>query len=788
MPLRIFLLCLVVTATLAACGKKSGGGGSGNADFSILATPETQTVGEGGSSAFKVSIDAIGAFAGNVVLSASGLPAGATPSFTPTSVVGSGTSILAITTTTATPAANSTVAITGNNGGLTHTTSVTLVTINARHIVEQMSLDQMIQELHGIQDANDYRTVPGISSLGIPPLSIINGPAGATNGGPGHEGPATALPAPISLAATWDLKLANLYGTVIGSEAKALGNALVEGPDINIARVPQNGRTFEAYGEDPYLAGQIAVASIQGIQSQGVIAESKHFAANNQEANRATINEIIDERTLREIYLPAFEATVKQANVGAVMCAYNQVNGVYMCENEELLNQILKQEWGFQGFVTSDFGATHTTVAAANAGLDLEMPTGVHFGSELQSAVTDGQVTQSVVNDHLIRRFNTMMRLGVFTNPPAMGTVPIEQNGIVARQIAEAGMVLLQNRGAILPLDADNLHKIAVIGPYAGAAKTGGGGSSMVTPVYAVAPVTGIQERAGSMVAVTYNDGSTISAAVSLAETSDVAIVMVGDSETEGSDDSISLSGNQDLLVEAVVAANPKTIVVLKSGTAILMPWASKVPAILEAWYPGEEDGNAVAAVLFGDVNPSGKLPLTFPANLSDLPTNTPSQYPGVDGVATYREGIFIGYRHYDENNITPLFPFGFGLSYTNFSVQNLAITPSSVTFSSNDEAQTVAVSVDVINTGGMAGAEVVQLYVGMPSTAVPEPPKWLKGFQKIWLAPGQTGHVRLTLNERSFFYWNVSSSRWMVVPGTYKIMVGSSSRDIRVESQISID
>ena len=758
-----------------------------SADFSISATPGTQTAGGGGSTAFNVSIGAMEGFASNVALSASGLPAGATSSFAPSSVFGSGTSILTIATTTSTPAANSTVIITGTNGGLIHTTPVTLVTINAEQIVGQMSLDQMTRELHGIQDANDYRVVPGISSLGIPLLNITNGPAGATNGGPGHQGPATALPAPISLAATWDVNLANLYGTVVGSEAKALANGFVEGPDINIARVPQNGRTFEAYGEDPYLVGQMAVANIKGIQSQGVIAESKHFAANNQETNRATINEIIDERTLREIYLPAFEATVKQGNVGAVMCAYNQVNGVYMCENDSLLNQILKQEWGFQGFVTSDFGATHSTVTAANAGLDLEMPTGVYFGSALQSAVTAGQVAQTVINNHLIRRFSTMMRLGVFTNPPGIGTMPSQQDGIIARQIAEAGMVLLQNKGAILPLKADELHKIAVIGPYAGAAKTGGGGSSMVTPVYTVAPVTGIQDRAGSSVTVSYNDGSTISTAVSLAQVSDIAIVMVGDSEAEGSDDSILLSGNQDSLVEAIVAANPKTIVVLKTGTAILMPWASSVPAILEAWYPGEEDGNAVAAVLFGDVNPSGKLPLTFPANLSDLPANTTAQYPGVNGVATYSEGIFVGYRHYDENNITPLFPFGFGLSYTDFSFQNLAINPSSFTLS-NNPGQRVTVSLSVTNTGAVAGAEVVQLYVGIPSTAVLEPPKSLKGFQKISLTPGQTGQVQLTLDERSFSYWDVNSSSWVVVPGTYEIMVGSSSRDIQMQGQISIN
>jgi beta-glucosidase len=606
------------------------------------------------------------------------------------------------------------------------------------------------------------------------------------------------MPAPIALAATWDINLANQYGAVVGAESKAWANGLLEGLDINIARVPQNGRTFEAYGEDPYLVAQMAVANLTGAQSQGIITESKHFAANNQETNRATVNEIIDDRTLREIYLPAFEATVK-AGVGAVMCAYNQVNGSYMCENNTLLNRILKQEWGFTGFVTSDFGATHSTVASANAGLDLEMPTGIFFDTLLESAVTAGQVSQVVVNDKLIRRFSTMINLGVFNTPPTITAIPSQQDGLISRQIAEAGMVLLQNKPGvlplnttkILPLNATTLHRIAVIGPYAGAAMTGGGGSSQVLPIYTVAPVAGIQSRVGPTVTVSYNDGSTISSAVFVAQAADVAIVMVGDNETEGTDDSISLGGTQDSLVESIVAANPNTIVVMKSGTTILMPWANSVPAILQAWYPGEEDGNAVAAVLFGDVNPSGKLPLTFPLQLSDLPANTPAQYPGVlvNGVptATYSEGIFVGYRHYDQANITPLFPFGFGLSYTNFSFQNLAVTPATFSFTTNP-TQTVTVTLSVTNTGLVAGAEVVQLYLGMPSTAVPEPPKSLQAFQKILLQPGQTLPVQLTLNKRSFSYWDILSNSWKVVPGTYQIMLGNSSRNVLLQSQITIN
>ena len=793
-------------------------------DFSFSAAPSTQPVAAGSQTTYTVTVNAQNGFKGNVALSASGLPSGATSSFSPASISGSGNSTLTVSTSSSTPGASSTLTLTGKSGSLSHSAAVTLIVAVgsndqlAAQIVSEMTLDQIATELHGIEDANDDRVVPGISSLGIPLLNITNGPAGVGWAGPGHGGDATALPAPISLAATWDVNLANQYGTMIGAEAKDLANGFVEGPDINIARTLQNGRTFESFGEDPYLVGQIAVAEIGGIQSQGVIAESKHFAANNQETDRGIINENIDERTLREIYLPAFETTVKQGNVGAVMCAYNQVtvsNGPsgsagFMCENSYLLNKVLKQQWGFNGFVTSDFGATHSTVGSANAGLDLEMPTGGYFVTlALQTAITNDQLTMATIDDKLMRRFATMMQFNIFQNPPTftgISQAAQQSDGAIARQIAEAGMVLLQNNGGILPLKASSLHNIAVIGPYAGAAMTGGGGSSYVTPLYTVSPVTGIQNRVGATVAVNYADGSNISTATSLAQAADVAIVMVGDNEQEGYDDSIYLSGTQDSLVDQVVAAQPKTIVVVKSGTGILMPWASSVPAILEAWYPGEEDGNAVAAVLFGDVNPSGKLPLTFPVNASDpnppADSSLPAQYPGVNqkGVAcsmvtvdtsctaTYSEGVFVGYRHYDENNITPLFPFGYGLSYTTFSFKNLAITPTSFTFT-NNPSQTVTVTFNVTNTGTVTGAEVAQLYVAIPSPSqsVPEPPKWLKGFQKTSLTPSQQGQVQLTLDERSFAYWDVNSENWLVAPGTYQIMVGDSSRNILLQGQVTI-
>lgn len=650
-------------------------------------------------------------------------------------------------------------------------------------LIDQMTLDEKIQGLH--TNPGDGHSVLGVPRLGIPRLNMTNGPAGTGNGGVGHRGAATALPSPIALAATWDINLAYEYGTIVASEAKIQANQLVFGPDINIARTPLGGRTFEAFGEDPLLTGQLGVAESKGIQSQGLIAEVKHYAANNQENARNTINELIDERTLREIYLPAWEAAVKQASIGAIMCAYNKVNGEYACANETLLRRILKQEWGFTGFVGSDFGAVHDTLPYFNAGLDLEMPS-KYFADPLQAAATSGQVPMSAINEKLYRRLSTMKRLGIWSNPAPQTAVPPQPNGEKSRAIATAGMVLLKNDRNLLPLDTAQISSIAVIGPYAGAASTGGGGSSWVPPLYSVSPVDGIKNHAGDGVNVTYADGTDIPAAADAARGANVAILMLGDKDEEGIDQPITLRGNQDQLANAVIAANPKTVVVLKNGSAVLLPWARKATAILEAWYPGEEDGNAVADVLFGDVNPSGKLPLTFPASQKDLPTNTAAQYPGVNGTATYSEGIFVGYRHYDQRNIAPAYPFGYGLSYTTFAYKNLAISPARLSFGPNS-SQTVSVDFDLVNDGKRAGAEVAQLYVGIPGTPVPQPPKALKGFAKLPLEPGQTRHVHLTLDSRAFSYWDVNSHGWRVAPGEYKIMIGSSSRDIRLNGQLAI-
>jgi beta-glucosidase len=647
-------------------------------------------------------------------------------------------------------------------------------------VIAQMTLDEKLQWLGSLTDATHSRETPPLPRLCLPALRLNNGSAGVSTGGP-VQSPATALPAPIGLAATWDPELARRYGVVEGRETLAQGRNLLEGPDINIARVPVNGRTFEAYGEDPYLVARTTVGNVRGIQSQGVIANVKHYAANNQETNRSTINELIDERTLHEIYLPGFEAAVRQGHTGSVMCAKNQVNGAFSCGNRELLTDILKGSWGFDGFVVSDFNSCHSTLDCANNGMEFELPTAKFFGAPLKQAVLDGQVSATTLDDHVHRILAAMFRFGIVDRPVTTTPIDAARDGAVSRDIAERAAVLLRNDGGALPLDAGALHSIAVIGPYAGAAKTGGGGSSHVLPLYTVSPVDGIKARVGAGVAVTYDSGADPSTAAAAAASADVAVVMVGDDEAEGRDrPSLALTGNQDQLVAAVAAANPRTVVVLKSGAPVLMPWLDQVPALLEAWYPGEEDGNAVAALLFGDVNPGGKLPITFPRQPGDVPANTTAQYPGVNGVATYSEGVMVGYRHYDAAGIAPLFPFGYGLSYTTFRLSNLTVH--------GGRAGDVTVGVDVTNTGPRPGSEVVQVYVGHPTdSAVPEPPHQLEAFDKVDVAPGRTRRVELHLDPRAFAFWDTATGAWTAPDGVYRLSVGTSSRDLPLSAPVRV-
>lgn len=647
----------------------------------------------------------------------------------------------------------------------------------AAELIAAMTLTEKIEQLHLQPSAVHQRVVPGIARLGIPDFRIANGPAGMGPADDKPQKPATALPATMALTSTFDPGLAHDYGRLIGTETRALAHNVSEGPDINMARVPVNGRTFEGMGEDPVLAGAMAVEDIRGIQANGTIAEVKHFAANNQETNRFTINEAIDERTLNEIYLPHFERAVREGGAGAVMCAYPKINGVFTCENPALLKKKLRGKWGFDGFVQSDWGAAHSTVGSAEAGMDLEMIDGTYYGEAMEKAVAAGKVTEKTIDGLLSHRYTTMFRFGQFDHPPTATPLPVERDGAAARDFAERGMVLLRNENGQLPMNAAKAKKIALIGPYATKAKTGGGGSSAVIPTYTVDPLTGLRNRApGSE--ITLDDGSDPARAAKAAAGADVSIVMVGDDETEGKDrPSPALAGNQDALVEAVAAANPHTVVVVKSGAPVLMPWIGKVAAVLEAWYPGQEDGNAVARVLFGDVNPSAKLPITFPASGNDTPASTKEQYPGVDGTASYTEGLQIGYRWFDAQRKEPLFPFGFGLSYTSFAYSGLAVH--------REPGGGAAVSFDVRNTGQRAGADVAQVYLGFPATAG-EPPLQLKGFQRVHLAPGQSRHVTVHLDPRAFATWDTAAHDWRQARGTFTVHVGDSSRALPLTAPLS--
>jgi len=649
----------------------------------------------------------------------------------------------------------------------------------AQWLVRRMTLDEKISQIHMVDTKDHPREVTGIRRLGVPVFKITNGPLGAGPGDVREVLPATALPAALALAASWDVNLATRFGEIAGQEVVAHGDDLLEGPGVNITRVPRNGRNFEYFGEDPFLSARMAVAEIRAIQGQNVIAEVKHFAANSQENSRKSVNEFVDERTLREIYLPAFEAAVKEADVGAVMAAYPSVNGEFCARNTHLLKDILRDEWRFKGFVQSDYSAVTNGVQCARAGMDLSMKP-QHFSEEIKVAVTNGELPGSILDAMVTRRFAQMFKYGMFDSSRTQHPIPAKEHGAVARTISEQSAVLLKNNGDVLPLDAKAIHSIALIGPYAGAAHTGGRGSSMVKPLYTVTPLQGLTNLLGTNVTVTYNAGTNLDEVAAIAKSADVALVMVGNRDGEGHDRlDLSLPTNQDLIVSAAAAANPKTIVVLKTGGPVLMPWLDQVPAVLEAWYPGEEDGNVVADLLFGLTDPSGKLPLTFPKTETEVPASTPQQYPGVDGDAIYSEKLLVGYRWYDAKDVAPLFPFGFGLSYTTFAVTNLVVTPF-------DTNATVRVSLDVSNTGSRDGAEVVQVYVAAPTNAM-EPPKQLKGFAKVALKPGETRHLTIILHRRAFSFWNTSLGEWVLAPGQHEILAGTSSRDLPLHATVTV-
>ena len=652
-------------------------------------------------------------------------------------------------------------------------------------VIAAMTQDQKVALLHGDTTGSPFiGNLDGQPALCIPALHLEDGPNGVGDG----LGGVTQMPVAVAGASTWDTALEQQYGSATGAEFAGKGANVELGPTLNIDRDPRWGRGFETFSEDPYLTGQMASADIQGIQSQGVMAEAKHVAVYNQETNRngPADDAIVDDKTLQEIYLPGFQETVDKGATASVMCGYSTVNGTFDCENPYLLNTALYQQAGFTGFVTSDWGAAHSTVPAANSGMTLEMPGGYFYDTFLTQALAAGTVSQATLNTMVGRILTKMFTFGLFDHPSGSnttGTVTTTAHVATSRQVEQEGTVLLKNNG-ILPLSAGSLSSIAIIGDDGGAGvHTSGGGSGNATSSGTVWPLTGITTRAGAAVTTKFQAVDTtadIATAVTLAKASSVAIVFVDDPEQEGTDlTDIDLPGVQNSLVSQVAAANPKTIVVMDTGGPVTMPWLSSVAGVFEEWYGGQQVGTSIASLLFGDVNPSGKLPVTFPNSLNDVPANTAAQWPGTNNTVQYSEGVDVGYRWYDAKNITPAFPFGYGLSYTSFAFSNLTVGP----LGGNG---TATVTATVKNTGAREGADTAQLYLTEPAAAN-EPPKQLKGFARVDLAAGASQTVSFTLSAHDLADWVDGSGGWTVPPGTYTVSVGDSSRRLPLTGTISV-
>ncbi len=696
-------------------------------------------------------------------------------------------------------------------------------------LLSRMTLQEKVAMLSG---ADWMQSVPN-ERLGIPSIKMADGPLGIRSwAGPSSEMSAefaktkvttTAFPAGVAMAATWDTELVESEGQAIGQEVKALGRDMILGPTVNINRTPLWGRNFEGYGEDPYLTSRLALAYIKGVQGEGVIATVKHFAANNQEFERHRINAIVDERALNEIYFPAFKAAVEEGGVWSVMSAYNKLNGTYCAENPFLLKDVLQKEWSFKGFVVSDWGSTYSTADTVNAGMDLEMPGGPPMKDwlkkpETQAAgngggwlvpekvlpeISAGKISTATVDDNVGRMLRVLFMSGQFDKPhTATGEIDTPEQRDVARKAATESIVLLKNDGDLLPLDPSKIHSLVVIGPNAAVARTGGGGSSLVTPKYSVAPLKGIQDRAGGRLRVSYALGVSMEGedpskdtpaareqlkkeAADAASKADAAVVVVGRYAKLESEDfdikSLDLPAGQDALIEAVGKANKNTIVVINAGGPIVMSkWIAQVPAILDMWYGGQEGGNAIAAVLFGDADPSGKLPVSFVKEWKDSPAY--GHYPGKNLQVDYAEGIYVGYRYFDKRKIEPLFPFGYGLSYTKFDYSDLKISPGQTS------GAPVEVTLSVRNSGSRAGAEVVELYVHDGHSSVDRPVQELKGFQRITLSPGESKDVHFKLDRSAIAFYSTAKKDWVTEPGRFDVLVGSSSRDIRAKASFVLN
>jgi len=695
-------------------------------------------------------------------------------------------------------------------------------------VIKEMTLDEKISLLHGV-GAHFFRPpesdgrgdgTTAIPRLGIPAIQMADSSYGVTHGAATGRY-STALPNNLAAASSWDPQTAFQYGALIGRELRDQGYNMSQGGGLNLTREPRGGRTFEYQGEDPLLAGTMAGHFVRGMQSQHIIGDLKHYAVNDQESGRNSLNANISKRAMRETDLRAFEIALGISNAGAVMCSYNRVNGVFACENSYLLTDVLKKDFGFKGFVVSDWGGTHSTINASHAGLDLEEPHQIYFGDALKKAVEAGEVSQNEVNEHVYRILRTIFATGLFDHPVVRQVPDVETGYRVAQEIAEKSLVLLKNQNNVLPLSAD-MHSLALIGGHADAGVLSGGGSGQVDPpggsrvppppptdiftaVFRPAwmpssPLRALKEKMPAT-KISYVSGNDLAEATAAAKSADVAIVFAYQWESEAIDvQTLSLSPDQNKLIETVAAANPKTVVVLESGSPATMPWIDKVAGVVEAWYPGIRGAEALANILAGSVNPSGKLPITFPKSDADLPhpqlvQPPPGSLPDFNllGKAddsnvfnvlfqplpafqiNYDEGLKVGYKWYDAEHKPVLFPFGFGLSYTTYAYSGLSVKPG----------DTTAVSFTVKNTGKRVGTEIAEIYASLPDFAG-EPPKRLIGWTRVELQPGESKQVSVPTGRDRLTVYDEASDSWNLVPGSYVIRVGGSSEDLPLQQTVT--
>lgn len=692
-------------------------------------------------------------------------------------------------------------------------------------LISEMTLEEKIGMLHG----NSMFTSGGVERLGIPELKMADGPLGVReevsrdNWAPAGwtNDFATYYPAGGALAATWDASMAYTFGNSLGQEMRARDKDMLLSPAINIVRTPLGGRTYEYMSEDPFLNKKIAVPLIVGLQDNDVMACVKHFAANNQETNRDFVDVQIGERALREIYLPAFEAAVKEGQAYSIMGAYNKFRGEYLCENEEMLNKILRDEWGFKGVVVSDWAAVHSTVKSLESGLDIEMGTPKKFNEffladKLIAAAKNGEISEKEIDKHVSRILHTLFQVKAMGGKKrATGSIATEAHYQDAYKIAAEAIVLLKNENKALPLKLDGVKSIAVIGNNATKKNALGGFGAGVKTQREITPLEGLKNRLPAAIKINYAEGyleryeeknkgnlgnitstgpvtidqldpAKLQEAIEAAKKSDVAIVFAGsnrDYETEASDRStLNLPFGQEELIQKIVAVNPRTIVVLIAGAPFDVDKVSKkTKALVWSWFNGSEGGNALADVLLGKVNPSGKLPWTMPKNIMDSPAHATNSFPG-DKTVEYKEGILVGYRWFDTKNIAPLYPFGYGLSYTDFTLSNAKTDQDS--YSVDD---TITVSVSVKNTGKVAGKEVVQVYTSKSDSKMERATQELKGFQKVLVGSSKSETVKIQIPVKELAYYDVATKSWIVEPGKYTLNIGNSSRDIKNKVVITI-